>query len=301
MAWILNTKAEKCSSAGSIGLRFASSRDARRRAHRDEPVEEELDAEVRHRAAEEHRRHVAAHHRGAVEGRARALEQLDPVEEFAIRALVDQRANAFVVHARDRHRRALGAVLGALERVQLVRFAIVHAAEGFAAAERPVDRIGADAEHVLELVEQLERIARRAVHLVDEREERDAAGAADRKQFAGLRFYALGRVDQHDRTVGRQQRAVRVLAEILMARRVEEIDRPAVIGELKDRRRDRDAPLPFQFHPVGGRRAGSPARRDLTGRDDRSAVEQQLFGERGLAGVGVRDDRERPAILDFGA
>ena len=131
-----------------------------------------------------------------------------------------------VVHAGNRHRRAFRAVLGAFERVQLVRLAIVHAAERLAVAERPVHRIGADAEHVLELVEQFERIARRPVHLVDEREERNAARAADRKQLAGLRFYALGRIDQHDRAVGRQQRAVRVLAEILMARRIEEIDRP---------------------------------------------------------------------------
>ncbi len=170
-----------------------------------------------------------------VERRARAFEQFDTVEKLAVGALVDQRANAVVVHAGHRHRRALRTVLGALEGVQFVRFAVVDAAERFAAAERPVHRIGADAEHVLEFVEQFERIARRPVHLVDEGEQRNAPRAADRKQLAGLRFYALGRIDQHDRAIRCQQRTIGVLTEVLMARCIEEIDRPAVIGELEDR------------------------------------------------------------------
>ena len=32
---------------------------------------------------------------------------------------------------------------------------------------------------------------------------------------------------------------------------------------------------------------------------DGSAVQQQLFGQRRFAGVGVADDRKRPAALDF--
>ena len=32
---------------------------------------------------------------------------------------------------------------------------------------------------------------------------------------------------------------------------------------------------------------------------DRAAVEQELFGQRGFTGVGVRDDRKGPAPLDF--
>ena len=38
---------------------------------------------------------------------------------------------------------------------------------------------------------------------------------------------------------------------------------------------------------------------DGTGLVDSSAVQQQLFGQRGLAGVGMADDRKRPAALDF--
>ena len=38
---------------------------------------------------------------------------------------------------------------------------------------------------------------------------------------------------------------------------------------------------------------------DRAGHLDRAAEQQQLFGQRGLACVGVRDDRERPAAGDF--
>ena len=119
--------------------------------------------------------------------------------------------------------------------------------------------------------------------------------------FLRLRLDAARRVDQHDRAVGGEQRAVGVLAEVLVARRVEQVDRVAAVRELQDRRGDRDPALALELHPVGGRRARAAARRNLTGRHDRSAVQQKLFGERRLAGVGVRDDRERPPLGDFRA
>ena len=40
---------------------------------------------------------------------------------------------------------------------------------------------------------------------------------------------------------------------------------------------------------------------DGAGHLDRAAEQQQLLGERGLAGVGVRDDRERPPPTDLGS
>ena len=271
----------------------------RRRAHAHERVEEQLDAEVRHRAAEEHRRDVAAQHRVVVEARARAFEQLELIEELAVRALVDQRSDRRIARRRRFHRRALRTVLRALERVHLARFAVVHAAERLAVAQRPVHRVRADPEHVLQLVEQFERVARRAVHLVDEREQRDAARAADREQLARLRLDAFGGVDQHHGGVGGEQRAVGVFAEVLMARRVEQVHRVAAVRELQHRRGDRDAALALELHPVRRGRPRAAARRHLAGGDDRPAVQQQLLGERRLAGIGVRDDRERAPFGDF--
>jgi hypothetical protein len=143
-------------------------------------------------------------------------------------------------------------------------------------------------------VEEIERLAAHAVHLVDEGEDGNAAAAADGEELAGLRLHALGAVDQHHRRVGGRQRPVGVLGEVLVARRVEQVDAVSVVLELQHAGGDADAALPLQLHPVAGDVPLLPARLDRAGQVDGAAVEQQLLRQRRLAGVGVRDDRERP-------
>ena len=58
--------------------------------------------------------------------------------------------------------------------------------------------------------------------------------------------------------------------------------------------------LLLDLHPVRTRPPRSPARLDLARKVDRAALQKQLFGERGLARVRVRDDRESPATGNFG-
>ena len=79
-----------------------------------------------------------------------------------------------------------------------------------------------------------------------------------------------------------------------MPGRVEEVDRIAPIGKLKDRRADRDPPLLLQSHPVGRRPAAAGPGLDRSSLLDGTRVEQELLGQGGLACVGVADDRERP-------
>ena len=84
-----------------------------------------------------------------------------------------------------------------------------------------------------------------------------------------------------------------------MARRIEQIDHVAIIWKLHDRRCHRDAALLLQRHPVRRRMATRFSALDGTGKLYRAAVEQQLFGERRLARVRMRNDRERTAPADF--
>ena len=164
----------------------------------------------------------------------------------------------------------------------------------------PGHRVDADAEDVFDLADQLEGLAPRPVHLVDEREDGHLPLLADAKELLRLRLDALGAVEEHDRPVDRVERPVRVLAEVGVPRRVEEVHLEAVIRKLHHAGRDGDAALALHLHPVGD--GGRPAalRLDRTGELDRSAVEEELLRERGLARVGVRDDRERLATFDFG-
>ena len=143
------------------------------------------------------------------------------------------------------------------------------------------------------------RIARRAVELVDEGEDRQAVAPADLEQLARLLLDAVGGVDHHHDAVGGDQRAIGVFAEVLVAGRVEQRHPAAVELELERRGGDRDAALLLDRHPVRGRVPARLAPAHRAGQLDRAGVQQQLLGQRGLAGVGVRNDGEGAAPRDF--
>src|SRR5262249_11774287 len=95
------------------------------------------------------------------------------------------------------------------------------------------------------------------------------------------------------------QRAVGVLAEILVAGRVEQVEDDAVMLEGHHRRGYRNPALALDCHPVG---AGPPplaARFDLASQLDRPAEQQQFLGQRGFAGVRVGNDRKGAPARDL--
>ena len=84
-----------------------------------------------------------------------------------------------------------------------------------------------------------------------------------------------------------------------MARGVQNVHALARVVELQDRGGDGNTALLLNVHPVGHGVLCALLALDGTRLVDGSTVQQQLFGQRGLAGVGVADDRKRPAALDF--
>ncbi len=110
---------------------------------------------------------------------------------------------------------------------------------------------------------------------------------------------ALGTVDDHECRIDRRQSPVGIFREILVARRVEQIDDAVAVGELHHRGGDRDAALLLEAHPVGGRMTCRLAPLDGASHLDGAAEQQQLLGQRGLAGVGVRDDGEGTSTPDL--
>ncbi len=176
---------------------------------------------------------------------------------------------------------------------------IVNAAKAVAAADRPVHRHRVNSQDALDLVEQIERIAAWQVELVDERQHRQAAQLADFEQLAGLRLDALGGIDHHHHAIHREQRAVGVFTEVLVTRRVEQ--RQVMPAEIEfDRcRRDRNATLALDVHPVGDNMPIGLSAAHRAGQLDRPGVQQQFLRQRGLAGVWVGNDRESAAALDL--
>ena len=184
-------------------------------------------------------------------------------------------------------------------REHFLLLAVVYALEVHAAADRPVHRICADAELLFKLFEKVVGTACLAVHLVDERENGDVPHGADLEELARLRLDALGRVDDHDGAVRRHERAVGVLREVLVAGGIENVDAVAVVFKLEHGRRDGDAALLFQLHPVGDRMARRRLALYRAGELNRPSVEKELFRQCRFARVRVGDDRKRPPPRDL--
>ena len=181
----------------------------------------------------------------------------------------------------------------------LPRLTVVDALEILSAADGPVHGIGADAEFLLQLFQQIIGAARLTVQLVDEGEDGNMPHGADAEKLSGLRLNALRRVNDHDGGVGSHEGAVGVLRKVLMPGGIEDVDAVSVVFKLHDRRRDRNAALFLELHPVGDGVAGRSLALDGTRLLNGTAVEQQLFRERRFAGVRVRDDRKGAAPVDF--
>ena len=175
---------------------------------------------------------------------------------------------------------------------------VIGARKSLALADRPGDRRCVERQLLLDLVEDFEGVARLAIHLVDEGDDRDVAQPADLEQFQRARLDALGGVDDHDGRIDGRQRAVGVVGKILVAGRVEQVEDVVAIFEGHHRGDDRDAALALDLHPVGARVHAVLLGLDLAGELDRAAEQEQLFGQRRLAGVGVRNDRKGAAARD---
>ncbi len=171
--------------------------------------------------------------------------------------------------------------------------------EQTAHAGRPHHRGAIQRELGRDFIHQFERAHAFAVDLVDEGDDRHVAHTADFKELQRLRFDAFGGVDHHDGAVGCRQRAIGVFGKIFMARRVEQIAGDAFVFKRHHGGRHRDAALLFDLHKVGPCTATVTARLDLTGEMDRTAHKEQVFGQRGFAGVRMGNDREGAARADF--
>lgn len=175
---------------------------------------------------------------------------------------------------------------------------IVGTAEGLGTADRPGDRRGIQRQLLFHLVEDLEGIAAFAIHLVDEGDDRDIAHAADFEELQRARLDALGGIDDHDGGVDGGQRAIGVVGEILVTRRVEDVEDIVVIFEGHHRGDDGDAAFALDLHPVGARLHAILLRLDFAGKLNGAAEQQQLFGERRLTRVRVGDNSECAAAGD---
>ena len=171
-----------------------------------------------------------------------------------------------------------------------------HAFEQTAHAHRPRHRHHIQRQRIGHFVQRFKHAAPLAIDLVDKGDDRHLSQAAHFEQFARLRLDPFGRVDHHDRRIDRGQRAIGIFGKVLVARGVEQVEDDAVLLKGHDRAGHRNPALLLDLHPVGPGTPRLSPRLDLSGQVDRPALQQQLFGQGGLARVGVRDDGKGAAI-----
>ena len=196
----------------------------RRRCVLHEVVQQLLDAEIAQRGAEEHRRLFCPQVGVEIERRAGALHEFDLVAE------AHRHRCPAPAPRRPMCRPSTTVWCGCflppdpVIQVDPVLQQVIDALQRAAHADRPGDRRALNLEHRFDLVEQIDRLAAVAVQLVDEGHDRRIAQAADFHQLDRALLDALGAVDHHQRRIDRRQRAIGVLGEVLVARRVEQID-----------------------------------------------------------------------------
>ena len=142
-------------------------------------VQQQLHSEIIDRAAEEHGGRAPLERVGPIERGPRRVEQGQLLDEMVVGVRVERIFHRRVVDSRRADRRFIGAAHGALVEMRLVRRAVVHSSKSFAHAHRPIDRKRVDLKGALDLVDQAQQIARLAIELVHESEDRYAAQTAD--------------------------------------------------------------------------------------------------------------------------
>ena len=261
---------------------------ARRRGIQLQGAEQFGHAEMAQRRTVHDRRHVAGEEGLLVELRQQAGGHFQAFGQLGIDVAVQIGFQRCVIRCDAWGIADLRRLAGtALELDEFLLRQVHHAGKALAAGGGPVERRGIQLQPVLNLVQQVDRLQRLAVHLVDEGHDGDVTQAADFKQFERLRLDAFRRVQNHDGAVGGGQGAVGVFGEVFVARRVEQVEDEVLKLERHDRGRNRDAPVTFDLHPVGPCAPGFAARSHFPGCPNGAASQKQVLRQRGLAGVRV--------------
>ena len=142
---------------------------------------------------------------------------------------------------------------------------------------------------------RLFRLRAREIDLVDDRDDLEAVVDREVGVRQRLRLDALRRVDEQQRAFARGERSRHLVGEIDVPRRVDEVEHVLLavvrrVVEADGMRLDRDAALALEVHRVEHLRLHLAR---LQGAGDF----EEAIGQRRLAVVDVRDDRE---IADVG-
>ena len=270
-----------------------------RQCHPQEVLQEGLHTEVGEGRAEEHRRQITVVDALLIEVVGGTVQKLQILHELVVIFLCQKLRKRRILQGIGAGFHLPGAAGIGLEEIHVTGLPVEDPLEVMAAADGPVHGTGADAQHVLDLVQELIGIPGLTVKLVDEGEDGNVTHHAYLEQLDGLGLHALRAVNDHDRTVRSHQGSVGILREVLVSRCIQNVDALSLIVELQHGGGHGDTSLLLDLHPVGHRMlAGLPAL-DGSGQVDGAAVQQELLCQCGFTRIRVGYDCKGSSLLDF--
>ena len=213
---------------------FAARTGDRPLGHFQKSIQKRTHPEIGHRRTEEHRRELTGVNHLKVELSSGRFQQLHFLDGQIQQLLLHRLPQLRVIQSHPLLAGLL-ATFGTAEQHNFLGTTINDTAELFATADRPVHGPWRQPQFGFDLIKKAEGFPPGPIHLVDEGEDRNLPHAADLEQLPGLRFKALGGVLEHHGVIGCREGSIGVFGEILVARRVEQVDRGGVVVELKHR------------------------------------------------------------------
>ena len=176
---------------------------------------------------------------------------------------------------------------------------MIHAFELLTHADGPCHWRTGNIQDGFDFVHHLNRVTGFAVHFVNEREDRRSTQTTHFHQFNGTVLDTFSSVHHHQRGINCSQRTIGVFREIFVPGGIQQVNDAALVRELHHRCCHGDTALLLHLHPVGGSVARLALAFYRASNLDRVTEQQQLLGQRGLTGIGVRNDSKCPANTCF--
>src|SRR5258705_404989 len=219
---------------------------SRWRGHFCECFEQVTDAKILEGTTEENRGHVAFAKSPGIKPLAGVAHQIELSSEccgIKFRTESDDFGERHLVQF-------AGGTCIAVEEADAAAFYVDCADEIASAPDRPSDRGSVERQRLLDLIDEVERVAALAIHLVDKGNDRNIAQPANLEELSRSWFDTLGCIDHHHGRVDRRERAIGVFREVLVAGGIEQIENMTVVFEGHHRRNNRNSALTFDGHPV---------------------------------------------------
>ena len=178
--------------------------------HFKKSVEERAHPEVGHRRPEKHRCELTGMDQLQIQLSASSLQQIQLFNRCLEQVLFNKRLKLRIIQRQTLFSRLTPAFCPT-EQDHLAGSTVDHPTKLLTTTDGPVDGPRRQLQLGFDFIKQREWVASRAIHLVDERENRNLSHPTDFEQLAGLRFEAFGCILEHHSVVRSCKRSVGVL------------------------------------------------------------------------------------------